>query len=186
MQRRLSRPRCGRPCALWLRKRRSSRPGRFCSARARSSGRQRTEADQRAARHLANSAIVAAMALQHVKQLVVIGSAGAANCPRWFAYLRASSISSRSRDCPRRLRCSTRTIRSQAGHGEIATRLRTMPGVGPITRDGDRDLRAADGGVPPGPRLRRLARSRASKSRPVASRSSARPRRWDNATSDGC
>jgi transposase len=94
--------------------------------------RQRTEAVNALRAHLYELGYIAPVIIQNVKQLVLVVEADSSELPEivWFAGKEAIELITRLTE---RLAALDKEIARLSGQGKVARRLRTMPGVGPIT-----------------------------------------------------
>jgi transposase len=94
--------------------------------------RQRTEAINAPRAHLYEFGHIAPTGVQNVKQLVLIVDADSRDLPALVRFACRELIERISR-LTERLAVLDKEISRLLGQGEVARRLRTMPGVGPIT-----------------------------------------------------
>lgn len=94
--------------------------------------RQRTEAINALRAHLYEFGYIAPIGVQNVKQLVGIVEADSSELPALVRFTCRELIEQITR-LTERLGALDKEITRLSGQGEVARRLRTMPGVGPIT-----------------------------------------------------
>jgi transposase len=94
--------------------------------------RQRTEAVNALRAHLYEFGYIAPIGVQNVKQLVAIVEADTSELPALVRFSCRELIEQITR-LTERLAVLDKEIARLSGQGEVARRLRTMPGVGPIT-----------------------------------------------------
>jgi transposase len=94
--------------------------------------RQRTEAVNALRAHLYEFGYIAPIGIQNVKQLALIVEADSSDLPALVRFSCRELIEQISR-LSERLGVLDKEIARLSGQGEVARRLRTMPGVGPIT-----------------------------------------------------
>jgi transposase len=94
--------------------------------------RQRTEAINALRAHLYEFGYIAPTGVQNVKQLALIVEADSSDLPALVRFSCRELIEQITR-LTERLAVLDKEIARLSGQGEVARRLRTMPGVGPIT-----------------------------------------------------